>query len=101
MPNSDVISLIAVLTAKPDKIDALTQALQALVSSTRMEPGNIEYDLFQLSDKPNIFYVRETWRSQASMDEHVELPHFKKFIMQMDQLLAEPLRLDYLTPIMV
>ncbi|MDX7509925.1 antibiotic biosynthesis monooxygenase [Citrobacter sp. S39] len=96
MSDSEVISIIAVLKAKPGKIDALKQALQALLLPTRREPGNIEYALFQLRDTPDVFYVRESWHGQA---EHIALPHFQAFILQMNDLLAEPLRLDYLTPI--
>ena len=99
MSDSEVISIIAVLKAKPGKIDALKQALQNLLLPTRREPGNIEYALFQLRDTPDVFYVRESWRGQASLDEHITLPHFQAFILQMNDLLAEPLRLDYLTPI--
>ena len=99
MSDSDVISIIAVLKAKPGKIDALKQALQALLLPTRREPGNIEYALFQLRDTPDVFYVRESWRGQAGLGEHIALPHFQAFILQMNDLLAEPLRLDYLTPI--
>ena len=99
MSDSEVISIIAVLKAKPGKIDALKQALQALLLPTRREPGNIEYALFQLRDTPDVFYVRESWHGQVGLDEHIALPHFQAFILQMNDLLAEPLRLDYLTPI--
>ncbi|POT27268.1 antibiotic biosynthesis monooxygenase [Citrobacter freundii] len=99
MSDSEVISIIAVLKARPGKIDALKQALQALLLPTRREPGNIEYALFQLRDTPDVFYVRESWRGQAGLDAHIALPHFQAFILQMNDLLAEPLRLDYLTPI--
>jgi Uncharacterized conserved protein len=99
MSDSEVISIIAVLKARPGKIDVLKQALQALLLPTRREPGNIEYALFQLRDTPDVFYVRESWRGQAGLDAHIALPHFQAFILQMNDLLAEPLRLDYLTPI--
>lgn len=99
MPDAEVISIIAVLKARPGKIDALKRALQALLLPTRREPGNIEYALFQLRDTPDVFYVRESWRGQAGLDAHIALPHFQGFILQMNDLLAEPLRLDYLTPI--
>ncbi|MDA8514618.1 putative quinol monooxygenase [Citrobacter sp. Igbk 14] len=94
-----MISIIAVLKAKPGKTNALKQALKALLLPTRREPGNIEYDLFQLRDTPDVFYVHESWRGQAGLDDHIALPHFQSFILQMNDLLAEPLRLDYLTPI--
>lgn len=57
------------------------------------------YALFQLRDAPDTFYMRESWRNQEALDAHVALPHFQNFIAQMNNLLAEPLRLDYLTPV--
>lgn len=99
MSEAEIISIIAVLKAKPGKTNALKQALTALLLPTRREPGNIEYDLFQLRDTPDVFYVRESWRGQAGLDDHIALPHFQAFILQMNDLLSEPLRLDYLTPI--
>ncbi|PLK89242.1 antibiotic biosynthesis monooxygenase, partial [Klebsiella pneumoniae] len=51
-----MISLIAVLKAKPGQTDALRQALQALLLPTRQEPGNLDYALFQLRDAPDTFY---------------------------------------------
>ncbi len=99
MSEAEIISIIAVLKAKPGKTNALKQALTALLLPTRREPGNIEYDLFQLRDTPDVFYVRESWRGQAGLDDHIALPHFQTFILQMNDLLSEPLRLDYLTPI--
>ena len=99
MPDSTVSSIIAVLKAKPGKINALKHALQALLHPTRREPGNNEYAQYQIRNTPDEFYVRESWRGQAGLDEHIALPHFQTFILQMNDLLAEPLRLDYLTPI--
>ncbi|CAM7148134.1 Putative monooxygenase ycnE [Leclercia adecarboxylata] len=99
MGASDIISIIAVLKAKPGKRDALKVALQALLLPTRQEPGNVEYQLFQLRDTPDCFYVREAWRGQEALEAHIALPHFQAFIPQMEALLAEPLRLDYLTPV--
>ncbi|HCI6934086.1 TPA: antibiotic biosynthesis monooxygenase, partial [Klebsiella quasipneumoniae subsp. quasipneumoniae] len=55
--------------------------------------------LFQLRDAPDTFYMREAWRGQDALDAHVEMPYFQAFVMQMERLLAEPLRLDYLTAI--
>ncbi|MES3205702.1 putative quinol monooxygenase [Klebsiella aerogenes] len=95
----DTIALIAVLKAKAGQTEALRDALQALLLPTREEPGNLDYALFQLRDAPDTFYMRESWRDQQALDEHIAQPYFQAFIGQMENLLAEPLRLDYLTPI--
>lgn len=94
-----MISIIAVLKARPGKTESLRDALKALLLPTRQEPGNLDYALFQLRDEPETFYMRESWRDEAALEEHIALPHFQAFIGQMESLLAEPLRLDYLTPI--
>ncbi|WP_393970504.1 putative quinol monooxygenase [Kluyvera intermedia] len=94
-----MISIIAVLKAKTGKVDELREALKALILPTRQEPGNTDYTLFQLRDEPEVFYMRESWRDKAALEEHISLPYFQTFIGQMDSLLAEPLRLDYLTPV--
>lgn len=91
-----MISLIAVLKAKPGQTDALRQAL---LLPTRQEPGNLDYALFQLRDAPDTFYMREAWQGQDALDAHIAMPYFQAFITQMESLLAEPLRLDYLTAI--
>ena len=95
----DTIALIAVLKAKDGQTEALRDALQALLLPTREEPGNLDYALFQLRDAPDTFYMRESWRDQQALDENIAQPYFQAFIGQMESLLAEPLRLDYLTPI--
>lgn len=46
-----------------------------------------------------MYLCARIWRGQAGTDEHIALPHFQSFVLQMNDLLAEPLRLDYLTPI--
>jgi len=96
---SDTVSAIAVLKAKPGKTADLRQALKALLQPTRQEAGNLDYALFQLRDAPDTFYMRESWRDPSALEAHIALPHFQGFIAQMDSLLAEPLRLDYLTPV--
>lgn len=94
-----MISIIAVLKARPGKTESLRDALKALLLPTRQEPGNLDYTLFQLRDEPETFYMRESWRDEVALEEHIALPHFQAFIGQMESLLAEPLRLDYLTQI--
>lgn len=99
MPSTNMISIIAELKAKPGKIESLKAALSALIMPTRQEPGCFDYMLFQLRDEPNTFYVRESWRGQQGLDDHINLPHFQHFIAQMDDLLAVPLKLTYLNSI--
>ena len=94
-----MIAILAVLKAQPGKTQALREALSALLRPTREEPGNLEYALFQRRDEPETLYMHERWRDEAALDHHVSQALFQAFVGQMDPLLAEPLRLEYLTPI--
>lgn len=73
-----MISLIAVLKAKPGQTDALRQALQALLLPTRQEPGNLDYALFQLRDAPDTFYMREAWQGRTPSMRMSRCPIFRR-----------------------
>ncbi len=93
-----MISLIAVLKAnRPNGRPAPGPAGTAPADETGA--GNLDYALFQLRDAPDTFYMREAWQGQDALDAHVAMPYFQAFMTQMESLLAEPLRLDFLTPV--
>jgi quinol monooxygenase YgiN len=93
------LPIIAVLTAKAGQRDALKRALKTLIVPSRAEPGCLNYNVFQLHNNPDMFYVYETWKGQQALDAHVALEHFQAFAEQMDTLLAEPLELVYLNSV--
>lgn len=93
MATNEILTIIAVLKAKAGKENNLKSALKALIKPTREEAGCLDYALFQLKEEPDTFYMRESWRNQQALDAHVALPHFQAFVQQMDDLLAQPLKL--------
>ena len=95
MSNIPLIS-IAVLKAKAGRRDDLRAALSALVPPTRQEPGCLDYTLFELSDEPGSFYMRESFENRAALDTHFATPHFRAFEQRADELLDTPIRLVFL-----
>ncbi|NIF31183.1 antibiotic biosynthesis monooxygenase [Enterobacter sp. Cy-643] len=93
MATTETLTIIAMLKAKAGQQDNLKAALKALGAPSRLEPGCLDYTLFQLQQEPDTFFVRESWRGQQALDLHNSLPHFQAFVKQMDGLLAEPLKL--------
>lgn len=59
MSDSEVISIIAVLKARPGKIDALKQALQALLLPTRQSRAILSMPCSSCATS-DVFYVRES-----------------------------------------
>lgn len=90
---------LAILKAKPGQAQALKAALLALIEPTRAEPGNRDYMLFERSDEPGTFYMREAFDHQQALDTHLATAHFRHFAEQADKLLAEPLQLIFLDPV--
>lgn len=97
-PTEALVSL-AILTAQPAKRDALRNGLLALIEPTRNELGCLDYVLFEMTDEPGTFYMREAFTSRAALDAHLQTPHFLAFAAIADSLLARPLQLVFLDQI--
>ena len=83
------IRLIATHTAKEGKREALLSALKQNVMGSRKEPGNITFEVFEDTATPGKFYLIEDWRSMEAIEAHREAPHFKKYMEQSAEFLAE------------
>lgn len=73
------LTLIATITARPGREDAVEAALRDLAVATRKEEGCIAYDLHRAIDRPGTFVFYEIWRSRADHAQHDETPHIKAF----------------------
>lgn len=90
---------IAVITAKKGMREELRASLTELIAPTRAEPANLDYVLFELREEPGTFYMREAFVDEAGLDAHRASPHFQRFAARAETLLAEPLRLIFLDPV--
>ena len=66
-----------------------------MLDPTRAEPGCRLYELYQ-SDSKERFYFYETWESQAALDRHVAMPHFRHLQQALEDLLLEPYEVNIL-----
>lgn len=90
------VTVVAEFQAKDGMEGRVKQTLMNMVSPTRNEPSNINYDLHQGTEDPKVFYLYENWLSQAALDEHMQMPYFK----QMDKELEETLVKKYTVTIL-
>lgn len=93
------VTFFATLTAAPGQRDGLRAALLGLIAPTRQEPGCLDYVLFEQSDTPGTFLMRETFASPADFKAHQDSPHFQAFLTQAGHLLAGAVHLTPLTRI--
>ena len=80
--------------------DALKAALEELIRKTRLEDGNISYDLYESLEDPNIVTMLEEWESREALDAHVKTEHFTRIIPLTAGFLVAPVTIDSYKKIM-
>ncbi|MDQ7781744.1 MAG: putative quinol monooxygenase [Desulfomonilaceae bacterium] len=87
------ITVIANFRAKPGMEDKVREAVMNLVGPTRNEAGCINYDLHvSLQDKGRLM-LYENWIGKKALDEHLEMPYLKDFLVKSGDILAEPVEI--------
>jgi quinol monooxygenase YgiN len=85
------VTVVARIKAKPGMEERVKEELLALVAPTRTEPGCLNYNLHQALDDTSSFVFYENWLSKQDLDEHLQKPHLRAFLMKEDHLLAQPM----------
>lgn len=93
---SDEIAVVAIVEAKPDRVDAVEAAIQACVGPTRQEAGCLLYTAHRDLDQPARFVFIERWASRAALADHEKQPHFLTMAKAFEPLLAAPLQVHVL-----
>lgn len=78
MPNAEV-TLTAELTFKNPLELADLAALQAVVETTRAEPGCLDYTAHAHADDPCRVLIHERWADQGALDRHWAAEHLAVF----------------------
>lgn len=73
----NMLTIIARIEAKADKIEFVKSSLINIIEPTRMEEGCLQYDLHQDNDHPEVFIFYEKWQSRASWQTHMNSDHLK------------------------
>lgn len=89
--NRELLTVVAVLRAKPGKEQEVRAGLEELVAKTQGEAGNVNYDLHQGADDPALFCFYENWESPEHLQAHMGQPHLQAFIAKAEDLLDGPL----------
>ena len=60
-----------------------TEALEAaiaLTAASRNDAGCVAYDTFESVTRPDVFMICETWTDEASLQHHMQAPHFQQYV---------------------
>jgi (4S)-4-hydroxy-5-phosphonooxypentane-2,3-dione isomerase len=78
------------LHVKSEHRQAFLAATLENARQTIEEPGNLRFDVLQLTDDPNRFMYYEVYRDEADMKAHKETAHYARWAATVPNLLAEP-----------
>ncbi len=82
--------LAVTIKIRKNKVDEAKRFFKTFVGPSRAEKGCIQYDLFQSSEDPQIFYFFEKWESDLAFEEHSSQSFLKDFKNRYEELLEEP-----------
>jgi quinol monooxygenase YgiN len=71
----EMLTIVARIEAKPDKIELVKSELLKLIPPTLKETGCIQYDLHQDIENPAVFLFYENWESHKLWQDHMNSPH--------------------------
>jgi quinol monooxygenase YgiN len=92
-----MIHVLAILTTKPGRRDAVLEAFRANVPAVRAEKGCIEYGAaidaeglgsIQTKVGPNTFVVVEKWASVDALKAHAAAPHMATYAAKTKDMIA-------------
>ena len=78
---------------KPQNIQAFLTLANTLVDASRLEPGNVSYELCQAPEPDNCFAFVEKWKDQQAVALHLNSEHFNVLIQRISPLLEGKWRL--------
>ena len=82
------LTIVANVTAKPDKIDLVKTELEKLIAITRAEAGCLQYDLHQDNEDPAHFLFYENWESRELWQAHMSAQHLQDYMAATDGAVA-------------
>lgn len=80
------IKIVAVLTARPGKVDALRALLDGMIAPSRAEPGNLRYDLWADQAAPGRFVLDELYRDADAVAAHRASDYFQSYLASINDL---------------
>jgi quinol monooxygenase YgiN len=95
---SELIEATAFITPAPGRVEELRERLRAVVAQTLTEPGCLEFQVFELTDRPGQFVLWEKFADQAALEAHMEAPWTREYFASGAAAHTEVHRMRALSP---
>lgn len=80
------VRIIAMLTARSGKTEAVRNLLDGMIGASRSEPGNLRHDLWVDSSEPGRFVLDELYTNASAAAAHRASPHFQNYLANINGL---------------
>jgi len=74
----------------PGKEPQLRGELARILEPTRAEPGCVRIHIYESTRGPLVYFIHSEWIDEAAFDAHAELPHTRRFVGAVVDLMANP-----------
>lgn len=64
---------------KPEDLQAFIEATLENARDSRLEPGNVRFDVLQAEELPQRFLLYEVYRTKEDFVRHQQTPHYLKW----------------------
>ena len=78
------------IVVKPEFTAQFIEATLDNARNTRLEPGNLRFDLLQAEDDPNRFMLHEAYREKDDFARHQQTEHYARWKTAVADWMAQP-----------
>jgi quinol monooxygenase YgiN len=87
-PRRDAIVAVTHVDVPPADKDNAGNALEQLADDSRRHAGNLQFDVWRQTDRPNHFTMVESWASRGAFDVHGMQKETREFRMRLGPMLG-------------
>ena len=66
--------------------------LMLVLEPTRAEPGCVRIHLYESTREPLVYVIHSEWIDEQAFDTHSGLPHMRRFLGLIGELISHPLQ---------
>lgn len=85
--STNYVTVIWEARAKPGMEAAMKSFLRGVVTSSRNDPGCIDYEFHEVENHPGTFIAYERWENRLALDRHLQSPRMQEKGPQLLQLM--------------
>ena len=78
------------LFIKPEHAESFKAAILDNARNTRMEPGNLRFDVLQGEDDPNRFLLYEAYKTKDDFTKHQQTDHYFRWRDAVKDWMSQP-----------